>query len=219
VFAVRAAPVYAGPPFVTDDPEPTDYRQWEIYLGLQYENAGASVTQVPFAEFNYGALRNVQVSASIPLDDDSDSGVELGIKTRFVQESAHSPQVSFYPSIALPPSGRPGYVQTYLPIYAQKTSGKWTAFGGGGLYLNAGPGERNSTFVGGALERTLSTGTTIGTELYHQSASIPNGPSLTGASIGTIFQLGTHHAVLFSFGHALAGGDRFSAYGSYEIHT
>jgi hypothetical protein len=62
-------------------------------------------------------------------------------------------------------------------------------------------------------------GAAIGTRLYHRGASIPNGPSLTGASIETIFQLGAHHAVLSSFGHALAGGDRFSAYGSYEIHT
>jgi hemolysin activation/secretion protein len=55
--------------------------------------------------------------------------------------------------------------------------------------------------------------------VYHQSASTPNGASLTGASVGTIFQLGAYHALSFSFGHALAGNDRFSTYGSYEIHT
>ena len=32
VFALAAAgPAWAGPPFVTDDPEPTDLGHWEIY--------------------------------------------------------------------------------------------------------------------------------------------------------------------------------------------
>ena len=30
-------PVFAGPPFLTDDPEPVEYRHWEVYLAATYE--------------------------------------------------------------------------------------------------------------------------------------------------------------------------------------
>ena len=28
--------VYAGPPYLTDDPEPVDYQHWEVYIGSQF---------------------------------------------------------------------------------------------------------------------------------------------------------------------------------------
>ena len=221
--ASRAA---AGPPFVTDDPEPTEYRHWEIYTGLQYENEGngATSTAAPFAEFNYGAMPNVQVSVSTQLGDDDASGehqygyggAEFGIKTRFVQESQDRPQVSFYPSVDIP--AMPGdHAVTFLPIWMQKSLGAWTAFGGGGLYLDAGPGMRNSTFAGAALERAISPGTTIGAELYHQSTATLGGTATTAANVGMIAQVGTYHAILFSIGRAFSGDDTLSAYATYEF--
>lgn len=30
-FLAPSAPVFAGPPYETDDPEPTELRHWEIY--------------------------------------------------------------------------------------------------------------------------------------------------------------------------------------------
>ena len=29
---ILAAPTFAGPPFLTDDPEPVDYQHWEFYV-------------------------------------------------------------------------------------------------------------------------------------------------------------------------------------------
>jgi hypothetical protein len=203
----------AGPPYVTDDPVPTDYRNWEIYTGLLYENDGSGTVDAlaPFAEFNYGAMPNVQVSASF-----STALSEFGIKTRFVQESSRSPQISFYPSVQIA-STLGAHVVTLLPLWMQKSYGRWTAFGGGGVYLNAGPGQRDYSFVGGALQRTLSPGTTIGVELYHQGADTPGDRDTTATNVGAIFAVGSYHAILFSCGRALHGDDTFSAYGSYEF--
>jgi hypothetical protein len=208
-----ASASFAGPPYVTDDPVPTDYRNWEIYAGYLYQNAGPGTINpgAPFAEFNYGAMPNVQVSASV-----SSALDEFGIKTRFVQESNGSPQISFYPSVQVETT--PGaHAVTLLPIWMQKSSGRWTAFGGGGVYLNTGPGERNYTFVGGALQRTLSPGTTIGAELYHQGADTLTDRGTTGANVGAMFAIGVQHAILFSIGRGFNGEDAFSAYGSYEF--
>jgi hypothetical protein len=224
--ACGASRALAGPPYVTDDPEPTDFRDWEIYSGFQYENdrGGNTSANVPFAEFNYGAMPNVQVSFATQLEQinigaGGRSGygtTEFGIKTRFVQEADSRPQVSFYPSVQIPSA--PGQrAVPFLPIWLQKSSGPWTAFGGGGVYLNSNPGMRDSTFVGGALERSISPGTTIGAELYHQSAGAIGGIDTTAAGVGMIAQLGHYHAVLFSVDHAFHGDNAFSAYASYEF--
>ena len=224
--ALSTAQATAGPPYVTDDPDPTEYRHWEIYSGFQYENDGSgnSTASVPFAEFNYGAMPNVQVSISGQLNvvrsgsgDRDEYGVaEFGIKTRFVQESGSSPQVSFYPSVQTPAA--PGaHAVPFLPIWLQKGFGPWTAFGGGGVYLDSSPGMRDSTFVGGALERSISPGTTVGAEIYHQSADTIGGTDTTAANLGIIAQVGNYHAILFSAGRSLHGDDTFAAYASYEF--
>jgi len=216
----------AGPPFVTDDPVPTDYRDWEIYAGLQYENATGGDTPfgAPFLELNYGAMPNVQVSMSTALGDDGTpavrryggGGIEFGIKTRFVQEAGGWPQISFYPSVSFPTTAG-DHAVTFLPLWMQKTSGPWTAFGGGGVYLNRSPGERDSTLFGLALERTLSPHLTVGVELYHQSADEIGGTDTTAANLGAIAPLGRYHAILFSAGRGFHGNDAFSAYASYEF--
>jgi len=223
VFDVSVA--RAGPPFVTDDPVPTDYRNWEIYTGLTYENEGSGTVSaaLPFAEFNYGALPNVQVSVTLPFQGNLSpaklhyayGATDFGIKTRFVHESDARPQVSFYPSVEIPSAG--GHVITLLPLWLQKSSGRWTAFGGGGLYLNAGPGQRDFTFVGSALERSLSAAITIGAEVYRQGPSTLGAPGVTAANVGVTAQLGDFHAILFSLGRAFQNSDTFSGYMSYEF--
>jgi len=221
-----ASRAVAGPPFVTDDPVPTDYRNWEIYSGVQYQNFGGGVLSLgaPFLELNYGAMPNVQVSLATSLGESGaasmrqygDIGTEFGVKTRFVQESNGWPQVSFYPSVTLPDA--PGaHAVAFLPLWLQKSSGPWTAFGGGGLYLNAGPGQRDYTLYGMAVERILSPHLTLGAELYHQGASTIGGTDTTAANVGLIQQIGTYHAILFAAGRGFHGPDTFQAYASYEF--
>ncbi len=207
---------------MTDDPVPTDYRNWEIYTGFQYQNqsSGNVSAGLPFAEFNYGALPNVQVSVSMENDDSGFAHLlavtEFGIKTRFIEETAWRPQVSFYPSVEIPTaSGQ--HAVPFLPLWLQKSAGPWTVFGGGGLYLNSGPGQRDYTFLGAALNRPISPATTIGAELYHQSPSTAGGSDLTAANVGIVSQVGALHALLFSIGRGLHGPDTFSAYASYEF--
>jgi len=212
---LNVAPAFAGPPFVTDDPVPTDYRNWEIYAGVQYENltGGEDALGAPFLELNYGAMPNVQVSMSTGIGN---FGTEFGIKTRFVQEAHGWPQISFYPSVAFPTAAGEHAVP-FLPIWMQKSSGPWTVFGGGGVYFNRGPGERDYTLVGAALERTLTLQLTVGAELYHQSTDAIGGTDTTAANIGAIEQIGRYHAILFSAGRGLHGNDSFSGYASYEF--
>jgi len=53
---------WAGPPFVTDDPEPVAYQHWELYLASQHiEAADGWSGTAPHIELNYGVVTNVQL--------------------------------------------------------------------------------------------------------------------------------------------------------------
>src|SRR5262249_36577758 len=60
---LSSSPAPAGPPFITDDPEPTDYRHWELYIFSQGTHAtgGPSGVVPPSCDCNYGGLPNVQL--------------------------------------------------------------------------------------------------------------------------------------------------------------
>src|ERR1700722_16935603 len=60
-------PVSAGPPFLTDDPQPVDLGHWEFYLASQWSLANHSGTgTAPHVEVNYGALPELQLHAIVP---------------------------------------------------------------------------------------------------------------------------------------------------------
>src|SRR5450432_2682101 len=87
----------AGPPFLTDDPEPVDYQHWEFYLAsMDFKTADDWSGTAPHVEVNYGVISNVQLHVIAPLAYDAPSvgpahygygDTELGIKFRFIQET------------------------------------------------------------------------------------------------------------------------------------
>ena len=61
MLAVLAvSPASAGPPFLTDDPEPTETGHWEIYGPLvEADGKGADYSGSAGVELNYGAAENL----------------------------------------------------------------------------------------------------------------------------------------------------------------
>ena len=63
--------------------------------------------------------------------------IELGVKYRFLSETARRPQIGIFPMLEVP-SGDPrrglgnGQVWARLPLWLQKSSGPWTTYGGAG---------------------------------------------------------------------------------------
>jgi hypothetical protein len=50
----------AGPPYITDDPDPVEYRHWEIYMASIFDKQpGAWTTTAPHLEVNYGLVPNL----------------------------------------------------------------------------------------------------------------------------------------------------------------
>ena len=108
-----AVPAPAGPPYLNNDPAPTDTRGWEIYLFSTGEGRRADVDADAGVEFNYGPVADVQVSATLPLSfshsrgEGWDSGtghVELGLKYRFFNDKRSHFSAAFFPKAILPTS-------------------------------------------------------------------------------------------------------------------
>jgi hypothetical protein len=59
-----AIPAIAGPPYLTDDPEPTDYRHFEIYTFSQGTAMQDGIGGEGGIDFNYGGAPNLQLTAN-----------------------------------------------------------------------------------------------------------------------------------------------------------
>jgi len=52
--------VIAGPPYLTDDPEPVEYQHWEFYVASLFnKQSGVWFATGPHVEVNYGAVPSI----------------------------------------------------------------------------------------------------------------------------------------------------------------
>ena len=226
----------AGPPFVTDDPEPVDYQHWEFYIASQHiETAAGWSGTAPHIELNYGVVPNVQLHLIAPLAYDAPAGgsahygygdTELGVKFRFIQETGDLPQVGIFPLLEVPTGSESnglgsGHVQAFLPLWLQKGFGDWTVYGGGGYGINFGPGNENWGFGGLVVQRQVTKNVLLGAELYHSTANLAtmeaSGPADTAFNIGTVIDFNEHQHLLFSVGRSVDGPTDFQMYVAYQF--
>ncbi len=233
LFATAAL---AGPPYVTDDPEPTDPGKWETYgfasgTALRHGTEGESGLDI-----NYGGAEDLQLSAVLSLAYSDEIGApahvgvadtELGVKYRFLHQSDGSwmPDVSLFPKLDLPTAGKrfgSGRVGFSLPLWAQKDMGPWSLFGGGGWTYNRGAENRDYAFGGIALTRSVTKTVSIGGEIYHQSADAADTRSSTGLGIGMSWQIAPKWAIIGSGGpliqHRSSTG-KYAFYAALQFHN
>lgn len=227
VLLATATLALGGPPFVTDDPVPVDYRHWEVYLASQYNHESTGTTgTLPQIEVNYGVVPNLQLHLIAPAAFDSQPGMarqagygdtELGAKYRFVGTDEDSFQAAVFPLVELPTgdAGRglgSGHLQCFLPVWLQKTSGAWTAYGGAGYWINPGAGNRDWVFTGLLIQRQLLANLALGAEIFHETASSSASPSNSDVNIGITWDLNDTAHVLASAGPTIQGPTGYQAY-------
>ena len=229
--AAAASPAVAGPPYVTDDPEPTDLGHWEIYLFGTAGGARGGWDGAAGADLNYGAFENVQLTATLPLDLSHASGgatragagdIELAVKYRFLHQEAAGLDVSVFPRLMLPTAGRrfgTGRVALLLPVWAQKDFGGWSLFGGGGYTINPGPANRNYWQGGLAVTHVVSERLSLGGEATVEGPDSLGGHATFGFGVGGIVKLGGPFSLLASGGpvRERRGPDGWRAYAALGI--
>jgi hypothetical protein len=208
-----ARTAWAGPPYFTDDPVPTDERHYEIYAYADGLHNSSGTSADAGLDFNYGGARDLQLTAVFPVSREqpraagSTTGfgnVELAAKYRFLHQQDAGWDVAVFPRVFLP-SASSGVGEQHasyqLPLWLGRDSGAWSTFGGGGCVLNHGGNLRNYCFAGWVLARQLSERLQLGAELYHQSADSTDSRTTTLGGVGLRYDSGEHlHLLAYGSG-------------------
>jgi len=234
------ATAHAGPPFQTDDPDPVEYKHFEMYAFELSDgtgkNAGGTVLNVPSYEVNYGFVPNVQLHLVLPVgavfipNGPIYYGIgdtELGAKIRIVKETKHLPEAGIFPFFELPTGSADktlgvGGMWYRMPLWLQKSWGaadrQWTSYGGGGEVIVSAPGYGNGykdfPFAGLLVQRQISKKWTLGGELYGHGAE---GEAAISTRAATLLDLGGIYEFKDGFDLLFAAGR--SVYGQPETYT
>ena len=221
----------AGPPFVTDDPEPVDLHHWEVYVASVTTTVQDGVTgTLPHVEVNNGLAPDLQVHLIVPVAFNFPTGsgmslgpgdTELGAKYRFVHESADMPMIGAFPLVELPTGDAArglgsGHLQAFLPVWLRKSIGPWTTYGGGGYWMNPGAGNRDYWLFGWLLQKDLDKKVTLGGELYYTTPSAVGTRRQLDFNLGGQYNFDDGHHFLFSLGRSIYGDTKLSSYLAYQ---
>jgi hypothetical protein len=214
-----AMPAVAGPPFVTDDPVPPEYRTWEVNYALTGTHAGgATAGSLPGIDANYGAAQDLQLHVQAQMAYVAANGArafgisdtEIGVKYRVTAATGETDAwaVGVYPIYTIPTGDAhrglgTGASSIYLPVWLQTTRGRWATFGGGGYSLNGGTGNRNNWSAGWAALYQLREGLQLGGEVFARTADTAGGSSSSGFNLGGVRELTQSTNLLFSAGRGL----------------
>jgi hypothetical protein len=223
----------AGPPFVTDDPEPPPPGGWEINVPFILERTpGKTEMDSPLFDFNYG-LPNVQLKLEIPAkvvnadDDGTMAGVGdllVGVKWRFLSNEQSKFQLGVYPQVLLPTGDRArglgeGRSAFVFPVVAQKSWDNWTLYGNIGFWWQTATNERNYFYTGAVLEREINECLTLGVELFGNSPKEHGSRSEVAFNVGGSWKLNDHVNLLFAGGRDVVGDTNAMAYVGLQILT
>ena len=213
-----ASPATAGPPYQTDDPQPTDLRHWEIYNFITFNGQRGDVDGEGGFDINYGAADGLQLTATLPLAlahtprtgwRGGRGDVELGAKYRFVNVEKSGWQAAVFPRVILPTSAKHlggRRTRLLLPIWVQKDFGKTSVFGGGGYEVNPGGNNRNFLQAGVAVTHDVTDRLQLGGEAAWQTADTRGGRSSRGVDLGLIDKLGGAVSLLVAAGPSFSRG-------------
>jgi hypothetical protein len=228
-LSVLPGSAQAGPPYVTDDAEPTDYQHYEIYLFTQGTNLRGGTSGASGLDFNYGATPDLQLTAVFPVAYVSPRGgstvaglgnIELAAKYRFLHRADIGWDVAVFPRLFLPSGSTlvgEKHFSLLLPVWLEKDWNDWSAFGGGGCVINRGGGSKDFCLAGWALTRQVLPELQLGAELVHRTADTKGGRATTAVGAGLKYDINDNYHLLAYAGPGLQNAavtDRYSWYAS-----
>jgi hypothetical protein len=229
LFLMIAPAANAGPPYLSDDAEPTDYEHYEIYAfanGTVGSNGSGGEAGI---DFNYGAAPDLQLTAVLPAGYAHPSGgtmavdlgnIELAAKYRVLHQDDFGLDVAVFPRVFLPAgSAAVGerHASFLLPIWVEKDWGKLSSFGGGGCVLNRGGASRNFCLLGWTMTYQLLPKLQLGGEVFHQTAGTAGSRAKTVVGAGVKYDLSDNYHLLGYIGPTVqnaAETDRYTWYAS-----
>ncbi len=223
----------AGPPFLTDDPEPVEVGHAEVNLIAQQTRADDGRGGSASSELNLGCAAETQCHVALPIAFDHPAGgasqaglgdIELGVKYRFLDRPDDGWSAAVYPTLTLPTGDSRrglgnGRAQLLLPLWVQRSLGDWSLDAGIARLMNHAPGARDSWFAGLLAQRSFGDGLSVGAELFGRTPTAAGAPSTTGFNVGATIGLAPYQNLLVSAGRGLTHVDanRCSMFLAYQL--
>jgi hypothetical protein len=223
----------AGPPFVTDDPEPPPPGGWEINIPFILQRTpGKTEMDTPLFDLNYG-LPDIQLKLEFPIEivNEDSNGTKtgagdslIGVKWRFFNNERSQVQFGIYPQLLLPTGDRGRGLGDrgsafVFPLLAQRNWEKWTLYGNVGYWWQTGAETRDYVYAGAVIEREISERLTLGAELFGNSPKERGGRSELAFNVGGTWRLNQHLNLLFSGGRDIVGDTTAMAYIGLQFLT
>ncbi|MFZ2029600.1 MAG: transporter [Vitreimonas sp.] len=224
--AVFATPAAAGPPYLSDDPIPTEFRHFEIYTLAAGEHSREGDAGAAGIDFNYGATPDLQLTAVFPIEWERPHGVglsggigniEIAAKFRVLHQESFGWDVAIFPRVFLPSvsdSFGTQHASLLIPVWIGRDMGDWSTFGGGGCELNQGGEDQNFCLAGWALTRSVSERLRIGGEVFRQTADTRDDVASTSLGIGATYDLSQNQHLLGYLSRDVSSVERTSWYTS-----
>jgi hypothetical protein len=219
---------WAGPPYLTDDPDPVDYQTVEIIPAFTLDRArDGDEESAPTADFNYGIWPDMHLNIQggftreVPENGPSEFGIgdlRVALKWRFHKETDDSPEIAIYPAVVLPTGDANkglgnGQVSYQFPIWLEKNWGQgWSSYGGGGWTLNRAPRQRDYFYCGWQVQKQLNDAWNLGGEIYSQGSTGTGAAGWTALNLGGGYRFNGHTSLIFSVGHSFAGASNALGY-------
>ena len=207
-----AFPASAGPPFLTDDPQPTSRGHYETYFFAQGAISRDGREGSGGIDFNYGAADDLQLTAVLPIawatagaapSSHGLGNIELAAKYKFLHQEDSGVDVAFFPRVFLPAENEAvaqHHASLLLPLWLQHTWDTWSAFGGGGCELNRGGDSHDFCLFGLAVAREALQNLQVGVELYHQTPDAKGSRVSTDVNLGATYDIDPHLHLMASIG-------------------
>lgn len=204
IGAMACGAEWAGPPFATDDPVPTDKGHWEIYTFASGLRAAGATSGEAGLDLNYGAAKDFQLTHVLPAAYNQFHGlhtgvgtVEIAAKVRFLHQSDDGAglDVAYFPRVFAATANRDfgaGHTNLLLPLWVGRDVGKWSIFGGGGYDINPGGNNRDYWTGGLGVSRAIGDRTSLGVEIYSRTRDAVDGASFTVINLGATYELLEH---------------------------
>jgi hypothetical protein len=222
----------AGPPYVTDDPDPTETRHYEIYLFGAGTRTRDGADGAAGLDISYGAATDLQLSLTLPVAYEHPNGgpliggagnVEIAAKYRILHQETDGFDLSLFPRVFLPSaSGRVGdqHASLFLPVWLGRHMGQWTTFGGGGCALNHYADSKDFCLAAWAVTYRVRDELELGAEIYHQTPDVVGGHHTTGLGFGARYDKSETYHFVGSIGPGIqnaADSNQVSAYAAVLI--
>lgn len=212
----------AGPPYLTDDPDPVPLHHFEAYvfsLSDTTAHAGTSYS-APSFEMNYGAAPNLQLHVVIPfVNNFAPDGtvahgigdIEVGAKYKLIDEKKYLPEIGVFPFVEFLSGDATrglGVGSTWyrVPLWLKKGLGKdWSIYGGGGAVFAHGNGFENSPFGSVLVQHKFGKNLVLGTEVFMHAEQVSGADGIGRAGLvngGGYYAFGDHFQIMLAAGHS-----------------